>query len=48
MGLTEGRQTLELVFEGGSVRKWYTHAGAYGRDELGRFDELAEQLIARG
>ncbi|MGB2874789.1 MAG: hypothetical protein WBB76_04855 [Gaiellaceae bacterium] len=51
MDLDHGRQTLELHFEDGRLRRWFTRFGQAGSDELGRFDDRAQWLVdpsARG
>jgi len=47
MGLDHGTERLELVFEDGRLRRWWTHDEANGALELHRFDEDARRLVER-
>jgi hypothetical protein len=44
MGLHDGR--LELVFEHGHLRRWYSHSEQRAPRELSAFDEQASHLRA--
>jgi hypothetical protein len=45
MGLHDGR--LELVFEHGHLRRWFSHSEQQAPGELGAFDERAAHLVDR-
>ena len=47
MGLDRGQQRLELVFEDGRLRQFYSHAEKRSPQELATFDERAAWLTAR-
>ena len=38
MRMTEGRWTLEVVFQGGRIEKWHRHEQHRPAAELARFD----------
>ncbi|MGH3041017.1 MAG: hypothetical protein ACRDNG_04645, partial [Gaiellaceae bacterium] len=39
MGLDEGNQRLELIYEDGYLKRWFAHSGPNGHAELAAFDE---------
>ncbi len=47
MGLTEGPQKLELIFQDGYLRRWFTQGGPRGARELAAYDEQAAWLTDR-
>src|SRR5574341_2230536 len=47
MGLTEGEQRLEIQFQNGYVRRWFTIGGPRGMRELAAYDDQAAWLTDR-
>lgn len=47
MDLDRGEHRLELIFEGGRLRQFYTHAEKRSPRELAAFDDRAAWLVPK-